>query len=201
MQYPVRRVGALGLAVALSVLGACGGDKEPVGPTATVPHPTTTADPYAVPEVIDEAYVNRVLAGLDQAVGDVTRLVVASQTIPHEAVDRLKAIYLDDDLLQLVVDSYQEDLLRQLQGIRANPGDRKTTVIDLLSVDSDCVFAKVSTDASAVALTPNATYIQWVGLVPANNQAAKELNPTSWGILYEGSTPDLTAPSDPCAAP
>ncbi len=86
------------MAVALLVLAACGGDKEPLGPTATVPQPTTTTDPYAVPAVIDEAYVNRVLAGLDQAVGDIVRLVVSTRDIPPEVIDRLKAMYVGDAL-------------------------------------------------------------------------------------------------------
>ena len=59
------------------LVGACGGggNDEPLGPTATVPQGTTTTNPYAVPPVIDEPYVNRVLAGLDQGVGDIVRLV------------------------------------------------------------------------------------------------------------------------------
>ena len=41
-------------------------DPPRTNPTlATVPAPTTTTNPYAVPAVIDAAYVNRVLAGLD----------------------------------------------------------------------------------------------------------------------------------------
>jgi hypothetical protein len=39
-------------------------DPPRTNPTlATVPAPTTTTNPYAVPAVIDAAYVNRVLAG------------------------------------------------------------------------------------------------------------------------------------------
>ena len=52
--------------IAVGALTGCGGDGSGTadGPTATVP--TTPPDPYAVPAVIDEAYVNRVLAALDQ---------------------------------------------------------------------------------------------------------------------------------------
>jgi len=48
---------------------------------AAAPGPTTTtapADPYAVPEVIDAAYVNRVLAALYAIDGDTTREVLAT---------------------------------------------------------------------------------------------------------------------------
>jgi hypothetical protein len=191
----------VGLAVAALAMFACGADKEPLGPTATVAQATTTTKPYAIPPVIDEAYVNRVLAGLDHAVGDVTRIIVASQTIPPEAIDRLKAIYLDTELLQLVVDTYQKDLLHGLEGIRPTPGDRNTTVTDLLTVKSGCVFAAVRTDASAVALTPNATYEQWIGLIPTKTTGVTvPYNTTNWGFVYEGFTPDLSSPPDPCVA-
>ena len=106
----MRRLAVVGVVVA-ALLTSCAGKEEPLGPAATVPRGTTTTNPYAIPPVIDEAYVNRVLAGLDQAVGDVTRLIVATRTVPPEAIDRLKVIYLDAGLLQLVVDTYQHDLL------------------------------------------------------------------------------------------
>ncbi len=179
---------------------ACADKSEPLGPTATVPRATTTTNPYAIPAVIDEAYVNRVLAGLDQAVGDVTRLIVGSKTFPPEAVDRLKVIYLDDGLLQLAVDTYQRDLLRDLEGIRSDPGNRRTTVTELLTVGPRCVFAKVRTDASAVAVTPDATYEQWVGLVPLDEKPPASFNATGWGFIYEGFTREISAPDDPCDA-
>ncbi len=181
--------------VAGLVLAACGGKDETLGPTATVPQPTTTVDPYAVPDVIDEAYVNRVLAGLDQVVGNVTRLVVGTRSVPPEVIDRLKALYVDGDALQLVVDIYQHDLLADLEGIRANPGNRRTAITQLISADPDCVFAKVHTDASLVSSLPRAEYDQWIAIVRTEESI---YNPTGWGFIYEGMTPELTAPEDPC---
>ena len=91
----VARVVVVGVAAAVVAVGVagCGGDGSGAtdGPTASVP--TTPPDPYAVPAVIDEAYVNRVLAALDQANGDVDGLVVScTNALPPEAIDRLKAI-------------------------------------------------------------------------------------------------------------
>jgi hypothetical protein len=196
----VRRVGAVGVAVALVLLAACGGGDEPSGPTATVPQPTTTTDPYAIPDVIDEAYVNRVLAGLDQAVGDVTRIVVATRTITPEAVDRLKAIYVGD-YLQLTVDLYQDDLFNSLAGYRENPGNQATAVTRMISATPACIFAQVNRDYSAVSLDPDPSLAtQWVALVPiapANNPDS--YNPTRWAYTYDGLQEDLSQPPDPCA--
>ena len=124
---PVTRRTAIPAAVAaLALLAspACsrgGGERGSAGagPTATVgtePPRTTTTNPYAVPAVIDIAYVNRVLAGLDAVIGDVTRIVVRTRTIPPDAYDRLKAAYGTNDLLQLTIDSVQSDMRRGLQG-------------------------------------------------------------------------------------
>ncbi len=188
----------VGVVLAVTIFGACGGKDEPLGPIGSVPQATTTTNPYAVPAMIDEAYVNRVLAGLERALGDVTRLIVGSLNLPPEAIDRLKVLYLDDGLLQLVVDGFQKDLLRGLEGIRPNPGDRRTTVIELLSVTPGCLFARVRTDASAVVTTPNATYEQWIGLVPLDASPPTTFNATNWGFVYEGANPDRSAPEDPC---
>jgi hypothetical protein len=172
----IRVVGGLArrsLAVALlsvtSALAGCNGSSEPLGPTATVPQATTTTNPYAVPAVIDIAYVNRVLAGLDQAVGEVTRLTVNSQSIPPEAIERLKAAYLDKDLLQLAVDVYQDRLISEFAGMIPNPGNRVTTVVELISASPDCIFAKVDVDVSAMFEQPNPRFrVQWVGLIPVD---------------------------------
>jgi hypothetical protein len=62
----------LAATLVLVLAAACSQSGDERGPTATVPSaPITTqpADPYAVPDVIDAAYVNRVLAGLDAVMG------------------------------------------------------------------------------------------------------------------------------------
>ena len=188
------------MAVALLVLAACGGDKEPLGPTATVPQPTTTTDPYAVPAVIDEAYVNRVLAGLDQAVGDIVRLVVSTRDIPPEAIDRLKAMYVGD-VLQLKVDGFQRDMFADFSGYRDIPGNQKTEVTRLIGVASTCIFAQVNIDFSAVSVNPNPKFsTQWVALIPVEpTQDPNDYNPTPWAFIYEGFRQDLSEPPDPCA--
>ena len=180
------------------MLGACRGDKEPLGPTATVPQGTTTTNPYAVPPVIDEAYVNRVLAGLDQAVGDVVRLVVSTRTIPPEAVDRLRSLYVGEHR-QFQLDLLSADVGRGLTNYREPPGNRRTTVMEVVAATSTCIFSKVSRDYSAVALETTGDFsIQWVVLIPAET-GRSAYNPTSWTFLYDGFEPDGSAPENLCA--
>jgi hypothetical protein len=195
----VRRLAVVGVVVA-AMLMCCGGKEEPLGPTATVPQGTTTTNPYAIPPVIDAAYVNRVLAGLDQVVGDVTRLIVSSRKISPEAVEGLRSIYVDEDQFQLELQLLQSGLSRGFEGVREHPGNRVTTISELISTQSECVFAKVNLDASAVAVSADpALQTQWIAIVPLRDARAAIPNITGWGFIYQGFEEDQTAPSDPCA--
>lgn len=190
-----------GLAAA-TVLASCsrGADKGAVGATVpTTARVTTTTDPYAVPPVIDIAYVNRVLAALDAAVGDVTRLVIRDRSVSPEAKDRLSALYLGE-YLQLTLDSYDQELQGGLQGARPNPGNRKTTVSRLISATPGCIFVEASRDFSAVSTNVDPALSRlWVGLKPVSAEQAG-LNPTHWSYVVDGFSQGRTQPENPCVA-
>lgn len=196
------RVVAMGVAAAMVVgaLTACGGDGDgdaDAGPTASVP--TMPPDPYAVPAVIDEAYVNRVLAALDQAVGDVVRMVVSTKTLSPEAIERLQAVYVGDALQQRFR-IFQNDIFNGLTAFQPNPGNKKTIVAALLSIESSCVFAKVSRDFSEVSVQPDPRLAtQWVAL-RLSDSATKtgRYNPTPWVVIYDGFPENHTEPPNPC---
>jgi len=176
---------------------------DKAGPTATVatePPRTTTTNPYAVPAVIDIAYVNRVLAGLDAAIGDVTRLVVRTRTIPPEAFERLKAIYGDPRLLQLAIDSFQNDVRKGFSNYRPNPGNESTSVQQLIATRPNCIFARVARDYTAVGTKVSSEAgVEWIGLKPLTSSASDAAyNPTSWTLIYEGFPPNRIQPPDPC---
>jgi hypothetical protein len=194
----VRRLAVVGVVVA-TLLTSCGGKEEPLGPTATVPQGTTTTNPYAIPPVIDAAYVNRVLAGLDQVIGDAVRLVVKNRVVDEEVYYRLSSVYLGDTL-QLNLDGIQEDLLGGMRGYRETPGNNVTTVTRLITATNTCVFAEVVKDYAPVNASGQANLsTQWVALVPLDFQRdVRHYNPTSWILLYEGFRDDLTQPADPC---
>ena len=196
---------AVALAVATALLlTACGGggDADLADPPETVgtqPPQTTTTDPYAVPDVIDEAYVNRVLAGLDAVMGDVVRLVLQTRTIPPEAVERLRTVYVTPGGLQLELDVLQETARRGFSGFLPTPGNTVTTVTQLITTRRTCVFAKVNRDYSAVASAPRPELqTQWVALRPTGG-SSPPANPTGWAYLYNGFERNLgPPPEDPC---
>ena len=193
-------------ALTLAASAACSDSAtDKASPTATVatePAPTTTADPYAVPTVIDAAYVNKVLAGLDAAVGDVTRLVVRTRTIPREAHDRLRAIYADEDFLQIQIDNYQADMRKEFVGYKPVPGNKSTAVNRLISGKASCIFAEAQREYSAVGTnTSNAPHPVWVALMPLDQtRDPSRYNPTQWAYVYDGFPPDRSQPPDPCVA-
>ncbi len=182
-----------------TALAACGGKSEPLGPTATVPIGTTTTNPYAVPQVIDEAYVNRVLAGLDHAAGEMLRLVVSTKTIPPEALERLRALYIGSPR-QNQLSLFSADAADGFANYRPSPSDHETVISRLIVASPDCIFAEVLRDYSGASLTASEPTTLWVVLVPSDKYVVRSVyNSTNWVYIYDGLERDGTAPEDPCA--
>ena len=188
------------------LLGACADNPaEPEVPAATVrtePATTATTNPYAVPAVIDAAYVNRVLAWFDQAEGDVVRQVIAGRTITPESVASLRAMNASDGLFQVTLDAYQYTLRTGLGGFLPNPGNVRTVVVEMLSAKSSCVYVKVDRDASAVVRNADPSLrTEWVALRRLDSSPTSS-NPTGWGYILNGGG-DGARPrppdTDPCA--
>jgi hypothetical protein len=186
------------------LLSGCGGggDDEALPPPPSIAEPTTVpADPYAVPAVIDAAYVNRVLEGLDAAVGDVVRIVYRTRDLPPEVFDRLKAIYLERETMNVLLIGLQDDMRLGFTGYRENPGNKKSTVDELLNASPSCIFVRVTRDYSQVG-TNTQPSVEWIGLKPrdpAPNNS--QYNPTPWMVALEGFEADGSQPPNPCAAP
>ena len=212
-----RTIPALLTALALTASAACsngGADKgsaganptvatePPTNPTvATAPALTTTTNPYTVPAVIDVAYVNRVLAGLDAAMGDVLRIVMRTRTIPPEAYDRMKSVFHDNDRLQRAIDSFQQDLRSGMPGYKPEPGNKVSVVTRIITARANCIFTEVRRDYTAVSVSPLASLtMQWIAIRPLDpTRDPKGYNTTRWAYIYEGFPADHSQPADPCA--
>jgi hypothetical protein len=190
------------IAVAVASLalfaGACKGTEKHAAPGPTVPAElpaTTTTDPYAVPAVIDTAYVNRVLAGLDALTGEAFRLYMRDRRITPEISDRIKAAYGSGKPYDLAVRTFETD---KDTPIAAAPGDQVTTVTRLITATAICIFAQVARDYRPVGGTVG-DFVAWVGLRhPPVSSDSGRFNPTSWIYVVDGVRPDRSQPVNPC---
>lgn len=184
----------LALAGLLLVAACAGDDDSEAVSSATVPAApttTTTTNPYAIPELIDAAYVNRVLAGLDAAVGEVVRLVAATRAISPEAFDRVKALYSGEEVRQRRLDALSLAVASGLRGYRSPPGNQVSTVQEVITARVDCIFARITRDFSAVVSVERDMPTEWIALKPiAQPPPVAEYNSTGWTIDAEGVRSD-----------
>lgn len=174
---------------------------QPTATVGTAPAAVTTTNPSDVPVEIDVPYLNRILASLDAATGEVVRLVVATKALPREGYERLQALYATDELFDLSLGSLSREISRGVPGYRDPPGDASTVVVDLITGRPTCAFARVSRDYSAVStVAPPSPAELWVAITPTDPARDQlRLNPVGWAYLYEGTSSSFGPPSeDPC---
>lgn len=181
------------------VSGACRRAGEGATPGATVPTElptTTTTDPYAVPAVIDAAYVTRVLAALDALTGEAFRMYVRERQVTPEIGDRIRAAYGSGEIYDLTVRSFEE---QKDTRFAAEPGNQLTTVTRLITAAPTCIYAQVVRDFRPVGGTVRDLTI-WVGLQhPTVFDDLARHNPTPWIYVVDGFNPNRSAPPNPCA--
>lgn len=201
---PVVRTLAAVVLTALAVVGcdqSAGAPPEPTVPTAVSTTSTSAPiDVSVIPPVIDEPYLNAVLAALDEVDGEATRMIVAAKNVTPAAADYLNAIYADEEFekqVDLWYASFAHDL--ELKGILPQPGNRQTHIERIIESSSDCVWLAVRRDYSAVELDPGPDRIEYVALRPLDRaNDPRRLNRTAWMIVVDGFREDGAEPSDPC---
>jgi hypothetical protein len=197
--WRARWAAVLGAVLVLSLVACGGGDEEEATPPPSIAEPTTVAaDPYAVPPVIDAAYVNRVLEAIDAGVGEVVRIVYRTRDLPPEVFDRLKALYLERETINTLLIGLQDDMRLGFPGYRQNPGNTKSRVDALLNSSPSCIFVRVTRDYSQVG-TNSEPSVEWIGLKPRDpTRAPNHYNPTPWMVALEGFQRDGSQPPNPC---
>ncbi|MGI8683930.1 MAG: hypothetical protein ACR2MO_02305 [Acidimicrobiales bacterium] len=188
------RLRAALIVLAVAVTGACKGSgaesPEPTVPTApsttTIAATATTApNPFAVPETIDAAYVDRVLVELNKVYGDVGRKIRATGQYQRSDLDPLGAIF-NDPLLELQVEEFGKISTMDASSFKVPLGDRRLTVEELITARPDCVFAGVRLDVSAVAANPPPVRTIYLTLRPTQAGAnPKGVNSTPWSMSGE----------------
>lgn len=199
MQWCVGRLVPLIACATVLVGAACAGGDD-LGPTATVPTAVSSpspssvaattvvpagADPFAIPEVIDAAYVNRVLAALYRVDGDVFRSVVQTGSIGEEHALGLAAIYAEPQL-SFEIDQLQRSIL-DLRNVRSPPGDRVVQVVKVIQASARCIVVETQFNYEAVLVEPEpprAGIAAFVALVSGSSVSDRLMsNPTPWLIL------------------
>ena len=158
--------------------------------TTAAPVATTTTDPFGVPDVIDETYVNRVLAELNRIYGDAVRLVYEAGEVTDEAMELVSSMSADFGEIVLITELSGTPENANL--LREPPGDIVQTVEQLKSVSSDCVFAVVATDNAALVLNPFALEPSFLTLSRTTE------NLTGWALVDSAVEVDGGEPPDSC---
>lgn len=186
---------------AVALLGACTGggggrDDDTLPPRGS--STTSTSVDYSVPAVIDVAYVEKVMEALDHVYGDAIRILAREREITKEFLEHLAAIYTPSQF-EFTQRLWVRDVAAGLEGLRANPGDPRTAVLELLRAERRCILARVDRDFSPANSAPDRpTPQEYVALVPVIDHARH--NPTPWTISFDGyiASPAGAPPAEPC---
>ncbi len=180
--------------------GAAGGHQS--APTTPPRAPTTSIDPDVVPAVITPAYVNAVFVELNHVYGNASREIVATHQISAEDLTMLRAIF-NDPLYTAEVTVATQSATAVPGDLREPLGDRVTTVVSLDTASKACIFAKTTTNYSAVLTQPPPQLAaEYYELQPKQPGAdPQRLNPTPWAISGNQvfTSEPRTTLADPCA--
>ena len=181
------------IVVIVSVLGAgacrnSGGEEATnTVPTAPPDTTTTTALGYAVPETIDVAYVERVMAALDHLEGEAVRRAAAMRQLDQEFYEYFLAMY-NPKYFELATQAWEEIADSGFESLAPQPKDPETTVQRLISARRECIFFAAKRDSSPMFTTPDPPrpqrYVALVPLTPARDPDGR--NPTPWIINFDG---------------
>lgn len=195
------------VALSLAVAPACSDDDGDEGPAATLGSASSTSapssatssttsttepDPYAIPDTIDEAYVERVMNALYGVLGDATRLSMEVNGTPPEVLERIIAVYTneaDDDYLKAATDR----LLNNFGGFERPPGDSTADVTEVLAGSEQCILAAFDLDPSAGLIENRSPLALSAILRPADpSRDPQGYNPTPWNLdLVTSAEQDL----------
>lgn len=203
----------LALAVTLVLaLGACrdadGSDGNGRTTIPTAPSSTTTTTTgvvsYAVPETIDAAYIEKVMAALDHLYGDLARHVASSHQLDEEFHRYLVTLH-GADSFDLEKQVWVKVAAEDFRLLRPHPGDAKTTVERIIVARPDCILFEAKRDFFAVFNErgePGPP--RFVGLVPLpEDRNLDRRNRTPWIITFDGRFKDggEPTPEEACLRP
>lgn len=193
-----RKPWAFAAAVAVvTALVACSPAEEPRGPAAPPPtaaatteaSPTPSEDPYAIPDEIDEAYVEKVLEALSENYAAAAREVAEAEEVTPEARDYIEAIYTPDGA-KAPIRQYADVARGGSIAFTRDATAAEITVERLESANEDCIFVLVVQDPSSLFTTEVEPFEAYYHLVAETPQdSLRDLNPTPWVIAADAEPP------------
>jgi hypothetical protein len=191
----VRR--ALLLILPLVLLAGCK-DTGASSPPETIPDPTTTleppslpsttatttlADPFAVPAVIDLAYVQRVLEAIYHLDGELTRHIYAKKLPDAEFEARLRAIFAGEELAgskRILQENAAEGFAR----FANPPGDPVVRATEIIQATPTCMVVRAELDFRPQYKNPGSK--DPPAVIELRRFEVLPFNPTGWGVLFAG---------------
>ncbi len=171
--------------------------------TTIAPTTTTVVESYDVPDVIDQAYVQRVVSAYDKVLGDAIRVLKREGVITEEFLEFLVGVYSEPQFefqQRLWLEAVANGDLAKRPDL---PGDPKTAVVRLVRTDRTCVIAQIHRDFSATLLpgvtqeeSPEDDYIVLVPLETGRNP--RRVNPTPWALSFDGFKLSNEPPLNSC---
>jgi hypothetical protein len=188
-------IAGLGVLAVLGVLAAgCGDDGggaagerttttvEPAVTTTTVPE-----DPWAVPEEIDEAYVQRVLQELYRLDGDALRIAVREGIVTEEVIEIVRSVYVPGEL-PYRLNELLEGAADGFEGVLRPPGDIAVTADEVVRIRTECLVVRAVHDFGAVSSRGASRLVSFVELFRGPG------NGTGWVLGTNSVGPDEAIP-------
>lgn len=184
------------------VLAGCGsggrssgadGDAQPGTATgASGATTTTTVDPYAIPSVIDAAYIERVLDALESVRVQVRNHVVATRQFDPSDDSRLRAIY-GPDFYAFARQRFSDIAIVGDPEMKPVIGPTRSVVTKVQSASASCIWAETTNDDTANQVRP--TPPLHATSILRQREHDRALNPTPWVWMVETTPANLVASS------
>ena len=186
------------LLLVAAVLTGCGDDGEEAATTTTTrPRVTTTTDPFAVPDEIDAAYVQRVLTEHERVLGDATRTVITQRRVTTAAEERLRSIFAKQ-VADAELSSLRQRAERGFPNVQVPRGDRSVRVSKLSTVTKACVGVQARYGFQDVLVKPIPPADVVIELQPEpSNGDPVGYNPTGWIESFQYAAGQGEVP-EPC---
>ena len=165
-------------------------EEAPAEPVADDREPEEPQDPFAIPDEIDEDYVQRVLDVFASIEGDALREIAASGMYTPEADELYASIYAEG-VLQDHRDVWSHTMGADpdLAFLEREPLDREWSLEDLLEIGEQCLVLRYGWDRNPSNVTDEDLVSLFLH-VESDNERAGSVNPTGWVIQSMGSLPD-----------